>query len=286
MRNAKVLTVLAVVAVLTSWLSVPLYGGEPTMSQDELVAKHLDALGTKEARAAAKTRAVQGTAVYKILVGGSGTVEGKTGLVSDGRKVRFMMKFSTDYKGETIVCNGEKVQIAFSNTNQSLSPLAGFLTSYDFAVKDGILGGVLSTGWALSDLAERNAKLVNEGLKKVDGRQLYQVRYEPQKHSDVVIRLFFEPDTFRHVKTLYSLSVVNNVGTTITNSVDLQPERSSLEERFSDFKTVDGLTLPTQWNLQFTRERANGSTSISEWDLSEGQLANNVGLDPKNFELK
>jgi hypothetical protein len=59
-----------------------------------------------------------------------------------------------------------------------------------------------------------------------------------------------------------------------------------LEERFSDFRTFDGMTLPTHWNLQFTRELPDGSTSIVEWDLREDQVRNNVGLDPKNFEVR
>jgi len=282
----RVLSFLTAFMVAVSCFVVPLYCGEPAITPDDLVAKHLDAIGSKDARAAAKTRGVQGAATYRVLVGGGGTLEGKTGIVSDGRKVRFMVKFQNDYRGETFVSNGEKAQILYSNTNQSLSPVAGFVTAYDVIVRDGLVGGVLSTNWALTDLAGRKAKLVSDGLKKEDGRQLYRVRYEPGKHVDVQIFLYFEPDTFRHVKTVYDLQVGNTVGATIVESANLQPERSRLEERFSDFKTVDGLTLPTHWNIQFTREKANGSTTVSEWDLKEDQIANNVGLDPRNFEVK
>lgn len=286
MARSRVLSLLGILAVLSGYSTIPLYCGEPAVSPEDMVAKNLDAIGSKDARAAAKTRAVQGTATYRVLVGGGGTLEGKTGIVSDGRKVRFMVKFQNDYRGETFVSNGEKAQILFSNTNQSLSPVAGFVTAYDVIVRDGLFGGVLSTNWALTDLADRKAKLVSEGPKKEDGRQLLRMRYEPSKHVDVQIFLYFEPDTFRHVKTVYDLQVGNNVGKTIVDSASLQPERSRLEERFSDFKTVDGLSLPTHWNIQFTREKANGSTTLSEWDLKEDQMANNVGLDARNFEVK
>jgi hypothetical protein len=286
MRCARALSALAFFVALTSWCAVPLYGGDAAMKPEELVARHLDSLGSKEARAAAKTRVVQGAAVYRILVGGGGMAEGKTGLVSDGQKLRFVMKFQTDYRGETFVCDGEAVHVAFSNSNQSRSPLASFVTTYDVIVRDGLLGGVLSTGWALSNVADREPKLVYEGLKKVDGRQVHQLRYQPRKHSDAEILLYFDAETFRHVKTVYSTSVASNVGATIIESVNVRPERSSLEERFSDFKTVDGLTLPTHWNLQYTRELPNGSTTLSEWDLKEDQITNNEGLDPRNFELK
>jgi hypothetical protein len=286
MRGARILQSIAVLVALMNWSTAPLYGGDSAMNPEDLVARHLDAIGSKEARAAAKTRVVQGAAVYRILVGGGGVAEGKTGLVSDGRKLRFMMKFQTDYRGETFVGNGEAVHVAFSNSNQSRSPLASFITTYDVIVRDGLLGGVLSTGWALSDVADRKAKLVYEGVKKVEGRPVHQLRYEPNKHTDAQIRLYFDAETFRHVKTVYSTSVGSNVGSTIIESVNVRAERSSLEERFSDFKTVDGLTLPTHWNLQFTRELPNGSTTLSEWDLKEDQITNNMGLDPRNFELK
>jgi hypothetical protein len=286
MHSARVASALAFFVALTIWLAVPLYGGDSAMKPEDLVARHLDALGSKEARAAAKTRVVQGAAVYRILVGGGGLAQGKTGLVSEGRKLRFMMKFQTDYRGETFVYNGEAVQVAFSNSNQSRSPLASFVTTYDVIVRDGLLGGVLSTGWALSNVADRKAKLTYEGLKKVDGRPAHQLRYEPSKHSDAEILLYFDAETFRHVKTVYSIRIGNLPGGTIVESVNLRPERSQLEERFSDFKTFDGLTLPTHWNLQFTRELPNGSTTLSEWDLKEDQITNNMGLDPKNFEVK
>ena len=284
--NVRVLSALAFFVTLTNWSAIPLYGGDAAMKPEELVARHLDAVGTKEARASAKTRVVQGAAVYRILVGGGGLAEGKTGLVSDGRKVRFMMKFQTDYRGETFVSDGDAVRVAFSNSNQSRSPLASFVTTYDVIVRDGLLGGVLSTGWALSNVAEHKPKLVYEGLKKLDGRPVHQLRYEPQKHSDAEILLYFDAETFRHVKTTYSISLGALPGGTIVESVNLRAERSQLEERFSEFKTVDGLTLPTHWNLQFTRELPNGSTTISEWDLKEDHITNNLGLDPTNFEVK
>lgn len=285
MRNSMFGWTLVVAAVLCCISAVNLLAGD-SLNPEELVARHLDSMGTKAARAATKSRVVQGAAVYRILVGGGGLLEGKTGLVSAGRKFRFMMKFSADYRGETFVFDGDKVQIAFSNSNQSRSPMASFLSTYDLLLRDGLFGGVLPTGWALSDLDDRKPKLAYEGLKKVDGRQVHQLRYQPRKHTDLEILLYFDAETFQHVKSVYSISIGNNVGATITESAHLQPERSTLEERFSDFKTVDGLTLPTHWNIEFTRELPNGSTTVSQWDLKEDQFANNIGLDPKNFEIK
>lgn len=264
-----------------------LYAADASLKPEDLVTKHLDAIGSSEARASAKTRVVQGRAVYRILVGGGGRAEGKTGLVTEEQKLRFMVKLpGTDYIGETFVYDGKDVRVAFSNTNKGRSPLASFIATYDAILKEGLLGSVLSTGWALAKAEKLQPKLAYEGLKKVDGRQLHQLRYQPRKHADIEILLYFEPETFRHVKTVYSISVGNNVGADILQSAKQRSQRSQLEERFSDFKTVDGLTIPTHWNLQFTRELPEGSTTVSEWDLKEDQITNNMGLDPRNFQLK
>jgi hypothetical protein len=275
----------AFLVVSLTFISTAGRAGE-SMKPEDLVTRHLDSLGSASARAA-KTRVFQGTATYRLLVGGGGQTDGKSGLVSEGKKVRFMAKFPLrDYHGETAVFDGNSVRVAFSNANQSRSPLASFLATYDVVLREGLLGSVLSTAWPLEEISERKPKLVYEGLKKVDGQSVHQLRYFPRKGNDLQIVLFFDSETFRHVKTVYKYEVGNNVGATILESAHLKPERTSLEERFSEFKEVDGLTLPTHWNLQFTRELPDGSTTISEWDLHGTDISNNMGLDPRNFELK
>jgi hypothetical protein len=286
MKLARILLALALITLLVSSPRARCYAGD-SITVEGLLGHHLDAIGSADARSAAKTRVIQGAAAYRIVVGGSGRADGKTGLVSEGRKFRFMMKFTgVGYLGENLVFDGNGIGVSFANTNQSRSAFASFVATQDAILREGLFGGVLTTGWALLDVADRKPKMTLEGLKKIDGHQAYQVRYSPQKRSDAQILLYFDQETFRHIKTVYSTSVANNVGATITESSKLLPERTTLEERFSDFKTVDGLTLPNHWNLQFTRELPNGSTTVSEWDLKEDQITNNVGLDPRNFEVK
>ena len=159
MRRANRYLVLSALVFLANWRAVPLYGGELAMSAEELVARHLNALGSAEVRAAAKTRVVQGSAVYRILVGGSGHLDGKTGLVTDSRKVRWMVKLPSDYKGESVAFDGDSVQVAFSNANQTRSPFSALVSAQDAILRDGLLGGVLSTAWALLDVPDRKPKL-------------------------------------------------------------------------------------------------------------------------------
>jgi hypothetical protein len=283
MPRSTFLSVLTVLGLFSR-----LFGQEHSaLTAEDVVARHLDASAPATVRASTKSRAVQGTAVYRILVGGSGSVEGKSGMVSEDHKLRFMVKFQrSDYRGEQFIFNDGKFEIAFANDDQTRSPFADFVRTHEAILREGLFGGVLSMNWALLDVPGRKPKLTYEGLKKIEGQQLHEMRYQPRKSSDLEIQLYFDPETFRHVRTVYTLSIGSNVGQDITQSAKQRPERIRLEERFSNFKDVDGQRLPEHWNIQFTRELPSGSTTVTEWDLSEGQINNNIGLDPKNFEAK
>ena len=146
-----------------------MFAGDTPLTVEDLVRNHLDAIGTAQVRSATQSRAVQGTAVYRILVGGGGSVEGKTGMVSEGRKLRFMAKFPRgDYRGEQFVFNEGRFEIAFANVDQTRSAFADFVRTQTAILGEGLFGGVLSTGWALLDTGDRKPKLTYEGLKKVD----------------------------------------------------------------------------------------------------------------------
>jgi hypothetical protein len=254
---------------------------------EDLVARHLDSLGDAKMREAVKTRVAQGTAKFKILVGGAGSLDGKSVLVSEGNELHFMMKFqNNEYRGEQFIFNGDKVEVSTATGRQSRSGLGNFVYVQDAVLREGLWGGVLSTAWPLLDLGKRKAKLTYGGLKKVDGQELYNLRYESKKGSDIEIQLYFDPATYRHVLTVYSLTIQAGLAGRETSSARLQQIRSRLEERFSDFKTVDGLTLPTQYTIHFTQEQQSGQTIVSEWSLEENDLSNNTPLDPKNFAVK
>ncbi len=257
------------------------------LKPEELVGRHLDSIGTASARSAIESRVVQGKLAFKILVGGSGTVFGTWGRVSENQKSNFVMRFGQgDYRGEQFVFDGNRAYIAANTSGHTRSSLGDFVHSQDYIVKEGLLGGVLSTAWALQHLDESRAKLSYGGLKNVDGRQLYDLEYHTRQSSDMRIHLYFDPETYRHVKTVYSMSFAPHVGPSITTSVDQQQIRYSIQERFDDYKTENGITLPSTYSIEFSEELQNGRTLVFRWDMTADKTAENVGLDPKNFETK
>jgi hypothetical protein len=276
------------------------------LKPEDLIAHHLESLGTAAVRGANKSRVIQGIARFKMLVGGGGQLEGKAAVVSEERKLNIMMKFPNDYKGEQFISDGDKSYIAATTAEHRRTTFGEFVMSQPVILQEGLLGGALSTAWALSNLDRNHPHLSSGGLKKVDGRQLLDLHYQPKKSNEMDIHLYFDPETYHHVETVYSITLATGLGTSVPSSSDQvglttasglpggDPTRSSkqqeirytLEERFSDFNTTDGITLPSHYNIHFTQELQDGKTTVYEWDITAKEVVENMSLDPRNFQVK
>ena len=260
---------------------------DPVHDASELVTQHLNSIASPTIRAELKSRVVEGSVHFAILVGGAGKLEGKAFLVSEGEKLQLMMKLaSNDYHGEQFVFDGKKHKIAFAMPQQTRSAFGNFLFDRDGVITEGLLGGTLSTAWPLLNLDKRKAKLTFDGLKKIDGQQLYQLRYHPRGSDELEIKLYFDPETYRHVETTYVYTVAANLvqGGPAAQAGQLS-SRYTLQEKFSEFKTVDGITLPTREEIHLTREPQTGRTILYEWNLTDLQAWNNRPVDSRNFDV-
>lgn len=304
----KTLVLSAVGALLLASVPASLRA-EEKMKPEELVAKHLQAIGTPEARAAVKTRSLQGQVAMTVLMGGAGTLTGPAGLDSDIDKIHFFLKLShPQYVGEEFVYDGTNTSVASSRPG-SRSPLAQFMFEQSDLLKEGLFGGVLSSHWALANLQQREPKLSYDGLKTINGRKLHQLSYKKRKGSnDVNIRLYFEPETYRHVLSVYSITRVSGLGRTgefggSPESPDSGPQvhdlgqgsaevatarqqesRIKVEEMFSDFVTFDGVTLPTKWNIHYTAETGRRAL-LHEYLITASRIENNAKLENASFKV-
>jgi hypothetical protein len=284
---------LAVLIATVALLSVSFAKDEVQVA--DLVKQHLNSIGTEQAQLAVKSRVVEGTLQFQVLSGGAGTQDGKQVLISEGDKLVSLLKLpNPSYHGERFVTDGRKILVAEMKPGV-YSAMGQFVLSNNEIVTDGLWGGTLSAAWTLAHLDEHKAKLKYQGLKKVEGRELHRVDYMPAKHSTMEIQLYFEPETFRHVKTVYSLTISPQMGMSELENAKQQPTHYLLEERFSDFKQVDGLSLPGRWVIQFTNDvpedprhpvLRKAQTAISEFTVTMSNISHNVQLDPKNFEIK
>ena len=147
------------------------------------------------------------------------------------------------------------------------------------------MGGLLSTAWPLLRMDQTQPKLDYRGLKKIDGRQLHEVGYRPRKGSgDLKVTLFFDPETFRHVRTRYNFEIGATIGTR-ENSNQNTESYYTLTEDFDDFREVDGLTIPHKYKMQFSLEGRSGS-ALHDWTITIKKIEHNSKVDDLVFVIK
>ena len=76
------------------------------------------------------------------------------------------------------------------------------------------------------------------------------------------------------------------IGRNVQASASQRQIRYTIEERFSDFQTDNGITLPRHYDLRYTQESRNGGTHLYDWDMTTDKVMNNIGLDAANFQIK
>jgi hypothetical protein len=232
------------------------------MKPEELVRLHLESVSPDASRFA--PRVVRGTCIVFGKQIGQGSLQGTFALSSAPPASRLVLEFGAyEYGAEVFSFDGKDTEIGFSNKARGRrSVVAAFIAENDTIVREGLLGGVLNGSWPLAALAERGAKVSYDGLKKLDDRQLHRLKYRAKKgQRDLEISLWFEPDTYRHVATVYTLSRTQSMVSDPTQSSRQSDIYFRLDERFADFKSTQGLALPSKWTIRYEAS-ANVTT---EW---------------------
>jgi hypothetical protein len=254
------------------------------LKPEELIARHLDSIGTAEKRKAVQTRVSSGTTQVNFRVGCTGTYNGSGNILSQKNAVRLGFTFPPiDYPGEQIAYDGSnKVSVKMSQPGQ-YSPFSRFIYENDYLMKNGLLFGTLSTGWALLDLDPKAAKLELTGLKKISGRQLYELKYTFRNSRGMQAWFYFDPENFHHVRSEFKMELAPTNVDKITDTAE--QVRYHLLEQFDQFKEVDGLTLPTSYKLDFTIDAPRGGLFTS-WSYDIRAINHNEGLEKNLFSVQ
>jgi hypothetical protein len=283
-RSRLIVALFVTSTALSGGLGAPGRAKTAKLTPQDIVAGNLASIGTAEARAAGRNRTVGGTAEMVSHLGAHGALSGKGIILSEGHNIRLGMNFpAPEYPGDQIAFDGDKVMVGQIKPGIR-SPLSSFIYRFDGLVKEGLLGGTLTVAWALLDVPGRQPKLDYTGLKKVEGKQLHELKYKPKLSvGDVTITLYFEPETFRHVRSQYRL-VRPAEASSSTGAAVLGDTIYTITEDFSDFKAVDGLTLPLAYKLRMAIE--GPSAFLTDWTFSVSQIVHNQAIDPKSFSLQ
>jgi hypothetical protein len=289
MRKTRTARALALAVMLAAALlpSAPRTAAADKMRAEEVVAKHLESIGPAAGRANLKSLIAVGTsrAVFTVR-NNAGAINGRIAFGSEGNKVLMGMSFPTpEYVGEKFGYDGKRFTVGYLKPGVR-STLGSFILIHGEVFKEGLMGGSLSSAWSLLNFADRKAKLEYAGADKIDNRPVHKLKYLPKGGSDLDITLYFDAETFHHVRTQYSrVTGARLSGGGIDAQASQRASRYKMTEDFSDFKPESGLTLPHGYNLLLEIETTNGN-SAHRWEMAFDQFAFNEEIDDNTFDVE
>src|SRR6266545_6026745 len=146
------------------------------LTPTDIIAKHLESIGSAEARARSHGTKIKGTCELIVKQGGNGQSTGQVSMASQGNQNLISLIFDPGEPATAFGFDGSKMSVTqFRPGRHNL--LEQFFAEYGEIVREGLLGGTLSESWPLLALQQRNPKLEYAGLKKTDGRQLHAIKY-------------------------------------------------------------------------------------------------------------
>ncbi|MFN2493871.1 MAG: hypothetical protein ABR501_13410 [Pyrinomonadaceae bacterium] len=281
--NLKVSRLSAAVLAMLSIVSSSSPSTDKLTVQD-LVARHLESIGKPEARASITTRIISGNSLVVFRTPPPGQATGRAVLASEGLKSLIGMSFPNPvYPREQLGFDGKSFLAAYT-TPGVRSSLGSFLMTHDLVFRQGLMGGTLTTAWPLLDLTARNPRLEYVGLKTVDKRRMHELKYLARGGSDLQIALFFEEETFRHVRTQYERVIAASIGTRSSIDAKERETRYKMVEEFSDYKQEGPLTLPHSYKIKLATDTESGSF-LADWQINLTQFTFNERIDPASFNI-
>ena len=265
---------------------------EKKLTAEELVSRHLDAIGSKESRDAVTRRVVSGPVKCVIRLAGAGVLNGGAVMLSSGSRFRYTMKFpNPEYPADEMAFDGERADTNILANGRRTS-VGLFLTQQPLPLKEGLLGGVLSAAWALGRIERLQPRLDYRGIKKIDGRETYSLGYRARKgSSDLKVNLYFDSASFRHLRTEYAFEIAAHLGNGPNDSTRNDETHFLLVEEFDDFRVVDGLTLPHKYKLQLEVTGSGSSVGggrpvLMDWTLTIDQITHKAAVDEAVFKIR
>jgi len=283
--RASLAGLLALVAVVAAATPARRAQAADKLKPEEIVAKHLEAVGAPLTRESITSRIISGTVVASFRVPATGQVPGRAVLFSRGENVAVGMVFDgvPNYPHDKFGFDGKDVSASFIRPG-ARSTLGEFLLTNKSAVRQGLIGGALSQAWPLWDLESKKPKLESGGTKKVGDRPAHVVKYLPRGGSDLNVSLYFDAETFQHVRTEYTRTLAAQMGSNPEASARQIESRYRMVEDFSDFRKEGGLTLPHRYKLALEITLPGGSYRM-DWEMALTAFAYNQKIDPQAFDV-
>ena len=253
------------------------------MTAEEVLTKHLESIGSAKNREAIKSRII--VSDVEFLLQKQNPVNGKAVMASTNQGVIYGINLeSSNLLPDKFSFDGKKTRVGYVSQGVR-SLLGGFIISNPTVLKDGLLGGALSSSWGLLNIENRKPKLSYSGTEKIEKKETHIIEYQPKGGSDMTIKMYFDAETFRHVRSEYSVIIAARMGTGgVDDSARRVDTRYRLTEDFSKFERRGDLILPSVYKI--TYEVAGGAaTNKAEWKFKVTDVSFNQPLGEAAFDI-
>jgi len=266
-------------------LGAQVHAQKEKISVDDLISRHAAAIGTSEAREAARSLVLMGQGTVSSKIGYIGCIGGPAQFASVANNFLFAMVLnSNEYPYERLAFNGKDLSFG-RPAGSSLTKLGEFVKSQSSIAKQGLLGGALSTNWALARADKTKIKMEYAGIDTLGGGKYHKLKLRVRGTGELRVSAYFEPDTFRHKITVYEYSVAAYFTSAVrTENSSAQASHFSLTEQFSDFKQVGSLTLPMTYSITISSQD-QGQTESLTWNIEFKQAYFNEPLEASAFKV-
>ena len=262
--------------IFFSWLLIfavnPAAGQDQKLTGDQIIEKHLTAVGGREAIAKFKSRVAIGT------VKRENEPVSQMAIMSEPNRLSVFYGFR-DFDLQMIY-DGKKAFFRPS-LRRDLAPLSD---KYQEMLASGLMFNSISLYNLIANGAPGELKFESKGMKKIGGRQAYVVQTKTRNGTQM--KLYFDAENFMWLRTDYgSTSVAKQMGT-FTNDIVNQGGTETTFDFYietSDFRDVDGVKLPFHFvqtiTAPFITQKAVG-TLVGEIK----EYKHNEGIDPKMYQ--
>ena len=250
---------------------------------EEVIAKHTNSIGTLEKRKGLSNMMLLGFSQFESKLPERKSV-GKLAVVSNSSNLLFISSFASEsYPFEKIGNFDGKIVVPFVSSGIR-SPLGDFLIEHPNLLKSGLFSGTMSLNWNMLANNLEKGKYNLSGTKKINGRKAYTIEFLGGGNAEsFTVRMYFDAETFQHVQSEYRESYSGKQAKfgTLGEASDYTIE---LKENFSEFKTFDGITLPTVYNVHFESVTSK-STFVYDWVFKVNDVKFNQTLKDGFFNF-
>ncbi len=243
------------------------------LTAEQIIEKHLTAIGGRETLAKFKTRVASGT------VRKENEPDAQFAVMSEAPNRLSAVYVFRDYDLR-LIFDGKSARIAPSFARQ-YGPLAA---KYEEIVASGLMFNQMSLYNQIASTEPGKLKFEAKGSKKVDGRLAYVVQVQPNKGT--ANKLYFDAETFMWVRTDYGKVSFSRELREFTNEVANQAGSEVTIDFYietTDFRDVDGVKLPFKF-VQVMTSPILRQKSIGTVVGSVREYRHNIDIDPKMFQ--